>query len=124
MADQTPEEKAAAEAAAALLAATDTVAVAKAAQDQLDAAAAVAKAAESAKAAKVTPLALNIAKANLQAKPPIALGERRSFRPKHGRMQNPVTLEWFLDKAVKTTVDAWIMTQYYAEEPRLVLDEE
>lgn len=127
MAEQTPEQKLAAEKAAAdaLQATADADVAAKASQAVADAAAADQAAAKAkASAAAVTPLALNIVRATAEGRPPIQLGERRSFEPVHGRIQNPITLDWFEGKPVKVEVDAWIMVQYYNEEQKLRLNEE
>ncbi len=135
MADKTPEQIAAEEAAAAAKAEAEANAQAKktaeadlkAKTEQAAADAAAAKAAaEKAKlsAMAVTPNAVAKLVKDAAGHPPIAVGERRMFIPVHGRIQNPLTLQWFEGQAVKATVDDWIIGQYYAEEPRLRLSED
>jgi ATP-dependent Clp protease ATP-binding subunit ClpA len=135
MADKTPEEiKAAAAAAAAQAEAkANEEAKAKAEADlkaKTEQAAADKDAAQAAQekaklsALAVTPNAIAKLVKDAAGHPPIAVGERRMFIPVHSRIQNPLTLQWFEDQAVKATVDDWIIGQYYAEEPRLRLSED
>lgn len=75
-------------------------------------------------AAAVTPLALAMLQKEGAGLPAIRLGERRILQPVHGRIQNPVTLQWFESDPVKVEVDAWVLGQYYAEDQKLRLNEE